>query len=196
MTGPDDAGGSRVPGSLSRLVREFSALDEAVSVAVAATPTPTVDALLGRLSNAANNSRLWIGTAALVGLLGRDERRAALTGLAALGLTSATVNLAIKPVLSRDRPLREVEEHRVTMPRSTSFPSGHSASAFAFSTALGGELPAIAAPLRVMATGVAYSRVQTGVHYVGDVVVGALIGASIGTVVRQVADHLPSRRGG
>jgi undecaprenyl-diphosphatase len=196
MTGPDDAGGSRVPGSLSRLVREFSALDEAVSAAVAATPTPTVDALLGRLSNAANNSRLWIGTAALVGLLGRDERRAALTGLAALGLTSATVNLAIKPVLSRDRPLREVEEHRVTMPRSTSFPSGHSASAFAFSTALGGELPAIAAPLRVMATGVAYSRVQTGVHYVGDVVVGALIGASIGTVVRQVADHLPSRRGG
>ena len=196
MTGPDDAGGSRVPAPLSRLVREFSALDEAVSAAVAATPTPTVDALLGRLSNAANNSRLWIGTAALVGLLGRDERRAALTGLAALGLTSATVNLAIKPVLSRDRPLREVEEHRVRMPRSTSFPSGHSASAFAFSTALGGELPAIAAPLRVMATGVAYSRVQTGVHYVGDVVVGALIGASIGTVVRQVADHLPSRRDG
>ena len=73
------------------------------------------------------------------------------------------------------------------MPESHSFPSGHTASAFAFSSALGAEMPSLATPLRLMATTVAYSRVHTGVHYPGDVVIGALIGAGLGTGTRLVA---------
>ena len=51
------------------------------------------------------------------------------------------------------------------MPRSTSFPSGHSASAFAFATAVGDELPLAWLPLHALAAAVTYSRVHTGVHY-------------------------------
>jgi undecaprenyl-diphosphatase len=66
------------------------------------------------------------------------------------------------------------------MPTSTSFPSGHSASAFAFASAVGREIPAISVPLRGLAGAVAYSRVHTGVHYPTDVIIGSIIGASIG----------------
>ena len=106
-----------------------------------------------------------------------------------MGTTSAVSNLAVKPALSRGRPERTESAGRkgVRMPESHSFPSGHTASAFAFSSAVGGELPALATPLRLMATTVAYSRVHTGVHYPGDVVIGALIGAGIGTATRLVA---------
>ena len=35
-------------------------------------------------------------------------------------------------------------------------------------------------PLRGLATVVAYSRVHSGVHYPGDVVVGSLVGMAVG----------------
>ena len=180
-----DRPGARVA---SRVLGELVSLDKAVYAAIAATPTPTVDAALGRVSNAANDSRLWLVTAGALSLLGRKPRRAAFAGVTAIGMTSALVNQGVKPVLHRERPMREQRvDLGVDMPASHAFPSGHSASAFAFSSAVGGMLPGLATPLRVMATTVAYSRVHTGVHYVGDVIVGSLMGAGVGTAVRQVA---------
>jgi len=72
------------------------------------------------------------------------------------------------------------------MPTSTSFPSGHSASAFAFASAVGKEIPAIGGPLRGLAGSVAYSRVHSGVHYPTDVIIGSIVGATIGDVTLAV----------
>ena len=176
---------------LERALRELGALDAAVYTAVAGTPSPTVDTALARISNAANYSRLWLGTAAVLSLFGARGRRAALVGVAAIGATSAAANLLVKPVLRRRRPARSETRRtqRVRMPTSGSFPSGHTASAFAFSSAVGAELPALAVPLRLLATTVAYSRVHTGVHYPGDVLAGALLGAGIGSWTRWLADR-------
>ncbi len=126
----------------------------------------------------ANNSVLWLAIAGGIFVVGgKRGRRAALTGVAAIGLNSAVVNLPMKTASRRRRPDREIagvpEARWVTMPTSTSFPSGHSASAFAFAGAVAGELPVLAVPLRALAAGVAYSRVHTGVHYPGDVIVRA-----------------------
>jgi membrane-associated phospholipid phosphatase len=51
-----------------------------------------------------------------------------------------------------------------TSPISRSFPSGHSAAAFAFASGAGREMPQTAIPLHGLAALVAYSRVHTGVH--------------------------------
>ena len=80
------------------------------------------------------------------------------------------------------------------MPETTSFPSGHSASGFAFAGAVGASLPALAVPLRGLAAAVAYSRVHTGVHYPGDVVIGSLIGTTIGQATALAARPLFHRR--
>ena len=83
-----------------------------------------------------------------------------------------------KGLLRRARPdragLNVPAGRKVKMPGSTSFPSGHSASAFAFATAVGDELPLAWLPLHAVATAITYSRVHTGVHYPGDVLVGSL----------------------
>ena len=72
------------------------------------------------------------------------------------------------------------------MPRSRSFPSGHSAAAFAFATGVGDVLPGAAIPLRALATAVAYSRVHTGAHYPADVIAGALSGVALGQLTSFV----------
>ena len=205
MTGPEVAAGSpfsrparpppsrRFVATLDRALQELAALDLAVYDAVAGTPSPTLDPALARISNAANRSRVWLVVAGALCPFGTRPRRAALVGVAAVGATSAVVNLAVKPALTRGRPSRAESSRtqRVRMPTSRSFPSGHAASAFAFSSAVGGELATLSTPLRLAATTVAYSRVHTGVHYPGDVVIGALIGAGMGTATRLLAHRVP-----
>ncbi len=170
---------------LNRVLQELGQLDRNVYAAIADSPTPTIDEPIRRLSDAANYSKLWIAVAAGLAICGgRPGRRAAATGLTAIGAASAIVNQGVKRLYERERPDRETEDvpdaRRVRMPQSTSFPSGHSASGFAFATAVGSQLPIAGASLRFLAGAVAYSRVHTGVHYPGDAVVGSLIGASIG----------------
>ena len=188
-------GGGQASQQVARGLRELGAVDRAVYAAVAATPTPSLDEPLRRLSNAANNSRLWLTIAAGLGVAGGGAgRRAALRGTVAIGVTSALVNLAVKSAWSRQRPDRAGAGvpvgRNVRMPTSTSFPSGHAASGFAFAAAIGRDQPWLGLALRFLAASVAYSRVHTGVHYPGDVVVGALIGEGTGQAVAGVMDRL------
>jgi membrane-associated phospholipid phosphatase len=180
-------------------LRELKALDQSVYAAVAATPTPSLDEPLRRLSNAANNSRLWLAIAVGLAVAGGEAgRRAAIRGTVAIGVTSALVNLAAKSVWARQRPDRSgvgiLRRRNVRMPTSASFPSGHAASGFAFAAAIGRDLPWLGLALRFLAATVAYSRVHTGVHYPSDTVVGSLIGEGTGQAVAEVMDQLRPAR--
>lgn len=191
---PRDDGSDEIA---ERVFRELGKVDRAVYGAVADTPTPTIDEPIRRLSDAASFSKLWMALAAAIALIGgRRGRHAAITGLISIGITSAIVNQGLKRLYPRVRPDREGEdvpmERRVEMPDSTSFPSGHSASGFAFATAVGSQLPIVGVALRFLAGAVAYSRVHTGVHYPGDAIVGSLVGAGIGGTVGAISRHWSS----
>jgi membrane-associated phospholipid phosphatase len=184
----EDTGGERPQPRRSlpaRVLDELKAVDLAVYRAVEGTPTPTLDVPLRRLSRFANHSKLWLVIAAALFVFGgRSGRRAAVNGAAAVGLNSFIVNVPLKYIGRRERPDRgtheAVTERHVRMPSSTSFPSGHSASGFAFAQAVAATRPEFGLPLRTLAAVVAYSRVHTGVHYPGDVLAGALVGMAIG----------------
>ncbi|MBK5218301.1 MAG: phosphatase PAP2 family protein [Thermoleophilia bacterium] len=174
---------------------EAKTVDTALYAAVAGTETPRLDVAMRRLSRAADDSKLWFGAAAAMALLGGpDGRRAARNGLVSLGIASAFANLVAKPLTTRRRPEREELEvlarRHVPMPVSSSFPSGHAATAFAFATGAGQVQPALSAPLRALATLVGYSRVHTGVHYPADVLAGAFIGVS----AAELSNRLLERR--
>jgi membrane-associated phospholipid phosphatase len=178
-------------------LRQAGAVDRAVYATIAQVPTPALDVAMRRLSNSANRSLLWLGIAGGLSLTGPAGRRAAARGLLAIGVTSAVVNLGVKPLSTRRRPDRAGAgvpgQRQVSMPGSTSFPSGHSASAFAFATAVSRDNPWLAIGIQFLAGGVAYSRVHTGVHYPGDTVVGALIGAGTGQAVSTILDRVVAR---
>jgi undecaprenyl-diphosphatase len=170
------------------VLRELGQVDLAVYRVIAGTTTPTLDRPMRRLSAMANWSRLWLavgGAMALAG--GRAGRRAAAAGIVALAVDSAVVNIGLKVAARRRRPDRDsagvAAVRRVPMPESASFPSGHTASGFAFMNAVAHTLPAAAGPLGLLASAVGYSCIHTGVHYPGDVVIGAVIGTAVGEAV-------------
>jgi membrane-associated phospholipid phosphatase len=176
---------------------EAERLDVAVYAAIARTDTPTLDRAMRRLSRSADFSRVWMGIAALLALMGGGEgRRAARDGLASIAVTSAIVNAVFKRLGRRTRPdviAREVPVARhVRMPVSSSFPSGHSASGFSFATAVAATRPASSVPLHALAACVAYSRVHTGVHYPGDVLVGSLLGVSLAQITIRASGRRQS----
>jgi membrane-associated phospholipid phosphatase len=149
--------------------REVEALDVAVYAAISATPTPTLDRHLAAIS------------------------RAAVDGLASLALTSTVVNVGLKSLGRRRRPDRAAYHvpvgRQVAMPRTTSFPSGHAASAAAFATGVAHELPTVGIPLQATAAVVGYSRVHTGVHYPLDVIAGSVVGAALAPVACALLDR-------
>jgi len=82
----------------------------------------------------------------------------------------------IKDATRRHRPF----VHQLGPTTSTySFPSGHSATAFACATVLAAFAPRLRVPLFVLAILIALSRLYNGDHYPTDVVAGALLGVGV-----------------
>ena len=122
-----------LPPGLQKLADDLAALDKAVYAAIAQQETPTLDGPLRELSGVADNSVLWFGVAGTLALAGGGRsRRAAAEGMIAVGAASMVVNLACKSIASRHRPARAGLDvplaRQVPLPKSSSFPSGHSAS--------------------------------------------------------------------
>ncbi|MEX2587204.1 MAG: phosphatase PAP2 family protein [Actinomycetota bacterium] len=153
-----------------------------------ATDRGVLNNTLVPLGKAADRSMLWIIIAlALARLGGRAGRRSAMRGLLSIAATSTLVNVPLKMVARRSRPEgRSVRTRFGRAPTSSSFPSGHAASAAAFATGAALEMPSTALPLAVLAAGVGASRVYAGVHYPTDVIAGALTGTVVASSLRRL----------
>jgi undecaprenyl-diphosphatase len=158
-----------------------------------------LDVSLKRLSNRANRSILWLLIASLLAIAGGPRgRRAAVRGVVAIGITSTMVNLPLKYLARRGRPRRRLGDRPplLPIPGSFSFPSGHSASAFAFATAVAREDPRLLIGVLPLAGAVAYSRVHLRVHYPFDVLAGAAIGTGIGFASNRLVSAARERSRG
>jgi undecaprenyl-diphosphatase len=150
------------------------------------TRSPALDRALIVITRAANYSRLWLVIAGALTIFGRGRgRSAAGRGLFAIAIAAGVANGPAKLLARRRRPPSQPYSALIRTPRSTSFPSGHSAAAFAFVTGACAELPALAPALVPLAGTVAYSRVHTGVHYPSDVAAGVAIGIGSGLLSRR-----------
>jgi len=102
----------------------------------------------------------------------------------------AAVVLAVKMLVKRKRPEGDWGEiYRNTDPHS--FPSGHAARAFLIAV-LGTVLspPWLAAVLWVWAPLVSLARVAMGVHYLSDVIAGAILGIIVALLGLQFYQFL------
>jgi undecaprenyl-diphosphatase len=113
-------------------------------------------------------------------------------------LAADGISLVLRQWIGRLRPPLVYPEPRplVPTPHTGSFPSGHSATAFACATVIAWASPRLALPAFVLAALVAWSRVYVGVHWPLDVLGGAALGVLVATALLRLVATRPRLRPG
>ena len=132
-----------------------------------------------------------------IAALGNPDRgsRAMADVLPSLWLTTAVIEVPVKRFFHRRRPFIDVVRATVVgrRPGSFSFPSGHSAAAFAGATLLRRHYPRWTAAFYLLAVAVGFSRIYLGAHYPSDVAIGGLGGTLLAEVSHELLAR-PTRR--
>ena len=138
-------------------------------------------------------SAWWVKGPLLVGMglcsdLWRRRLPLAFAAAAAAAGAASLVTGVLKEAFDRERPpVADASLGSLTpIPDNPSFPSGHSATAFAAATAVAIVSPRLRVPALAIAAAVGLSRVYLRVHFPLDVLAGALVGAGLGVLCALV----------
>jgi len=125
---------------------------------------------------------VWYSLGAILLAFGGPARYEAV-GAASLGaFASIFLFQRLKRVSRRPRPC-QLESHcwaKILPPDQFSFPSGHAMTAFAIVFVVSAYYPHLEAPLYFIAASIAISRIVLGMHFLSDVVAGAILGSGLG----------------
>lgn len=166
----------------------LAAFDTALFLRInAAAHHPALDRLMSAVSRVILHGEVWVGVL-LVGVIYEPiaGRVALIDVLPPLWLTTLVVNFGVKTLVGRPRPF-VAEDDAVVIghrPSDSSFPSGHTAAAFAGAWLLSRHYPGWAPAFYALAALVGWSRVYLGVHYPSDVALGAASGVGLAALFR------------
>lgn len=141
--------------------------------------TRLLNSLFYGVTLAFNGAATWYAVTALTALRKRHRFGELLREVVLpLTITTALVEFPIKAYFRRRRPFIKIIQAIVIgkKPGTWSFPSGHSAGAFAGAWLLNHQFPRKSGLRYFVAGLVAFSRIYLGDHYPGDVASGSLLG--------------------
>jgi len=163
----------------------FAAFDDRVDRALEHIRDKKVVVVVFSIASAVGDfGILWhvIGLVRAIGSL--DRLQQALVFSAMIGVESLILNQGIKRLFRRSRPTERGDDRfALRKPRTSSFPSGHSSSAFFSALVLTYFFtwPWVVV-FYVFALIIATSRVGVRIHHASDVIGGALVGTLMGTI--------------
>ena len=117
----------------------------------------------------------------------------------ALVLSLCVTNLWLKEAIGRTRPYDLFDGVRLLVERQPdpSFPSGHASASFAATVPMMKELPkALGFLVLILALLISVSRLYVGVHYLSDVLVGAVLGTVYALIACAFVNAADRKRSG
>ena len=145
---------------------------------------PVLDAIFVFFTTLGNAGIIW-GIVAIMLLAIKATRKAGVCCCMAFMMILIVNEGIIKHIVNRTRPFNAVEGLSILIraPGSSSFPSGHTATAFAVTTILLFSLPKKYSFVGLfVASMIAFSRMYVGVHYPTDVLGGLIMGIIYGLI--------------
>lgn len=125
---------------------------------------------------------LWYSLGAILLALGGSRGYEAVGAAGSAAIAGIFVFKALKKLSRRQRPC-QLEPHcwsKVLPPDQFSFPSGHTMTAFSIALVVSFFYPGLEGPLYFLAASIAVSRVVLGMHFLSDVLAGAVLGSALG----------------
>jgi len=144
-------------------------------------PAPKWIRLWAIAATRAGDGWLWYLAGLAILLFGGDERFTAIASAGSAALVGVGIFTSVKKISGRKRPC-EIEPHcwaTLLPPDQFSFPSGHTITAFAVALGMSAFYPILSPLLIFCAISIAASRILLGMHFLSDVVVGAVIGTGL-----------------
>jgi undecaprenyl-diphosphatase len=152
-----------------------------------------VETMMKALGMCGEYAAVWVAAGA-IGASIDDKRRRQWLAAGATGPLAVGANLAVKLAVGRQRPLIEDHPALAKAPTKLSFPSAHATSSVAAATALGRVEPRARPALFTLAIAICVGRPYLGMHYPSDVLAGAVLGATIGALVRGLGESPTEER--
>ncbi len=144
-------------------------------------PAPRWIRLSAIAATRAGDGWLWYLLGLCVLLFGGDGRLTTIAAAGSAAIVGVGLFVLLKKISGRKRPC-EIEPHvwaNLLPPDRFSFPSGHTITAFAVAITIGTFYPVLLGPLLFFALFIATSRILLGMHFLSDVLVGALLGTGL-----------------
>ena len=157
--------------------------------------TDLMTVIMKAITRLGDGGALWIVLAVVLLVIGKT-RRVGLASVVSLVITFLVVNLGLKNIVARTRPYEVIDGLKSLVGEQSdySFPSGHTAHAFAVGVIMLAMLPKrIGRPIIIVSVLMAYSRLYLGVHYLTDVLAGAVFGTLIALLSMFFVDKISVR---
>src|SRR5271169_679152 len=125
---------------------------------------------------------LWYSLGAILLAVGGARGYEAVGAAGAAGIVGVLVFKVLKKLSRRQRPC-QYQPHcwsKVLPPDKFSFPSGHTMSAFSIALVVSYFYPTLQWPLYFLAVSIGLSRIVLGMHFLSDVLAGAVLGSALG----------------
>jgi undecaprenyl-diphosphatase len=125
---------------------------------------------------------LWYSLGTLLLAFGGSRGYLACGAAGAAAIFGIVVFKVLKKLSHRPRPC-QFQPHcwaRVLPPDQFSFPSGHTMTAFSIALVMSYFYPGLEGPLYFLAISIGVSRIVLGMHFLSDVLAGAVIGSALG----------------
>lgn len=160
------------------MINKLKNMDNKVVMNVKKLHRDNLNKFMVIITKLGNNGMIWFAVA-IPFLFNRGYRNIGMKIILALLLSGFFGEILIKHIVARVRPSKFLlqEEMLIKEPVTYSFPSGHTSSSFAASCMLASYFGNIAVIAFVFAILMGFSRVYLRVHYLTDVLAGAVLGS-------------------
>lgn len=179
------------------MLKRLQSIDDLILEKIAVLHNPVLNKIMIVISSLGNFGLIWFAIC-LPFLIVEPWRRTGVNMILGLCIAHLMGEILLKHIVCRSRPCHKLDddEQLINRPKYYSFPSGHTTASFSFfAVALLRCSTPVWTGIFILAVLMGFSRVYLRVHYLTDVLVGAVLGFLCGSASVALLNYIMTNFG-